>query len=57
MSDGLIVNNGGRVIAVTSTGRDMHEALAKSYRSAAQISFEGVYYRKDIGFDLNKYIS
>jgi len=57
MSDGLIVNYGGRVIAVTSTGRDMHEALAKSYRSAAQISFEGVYYRKDIGFDLNKYIS
>jgi phosphoribosylamine---glycine ligase len=44
--------NGGRVMAVTSLGRNMQEALRKSYATAEKISFEGKYYRKDIGFDL-----
>ncbi len=50
--EGLIKTNGGRVIALTSFGNDIKSALAKSFESAEQISFEGKYYRKDIGFDL-----
>jgi phosphoribosylamine--glycine ligase len=51
-NDGCIKTDGGRVIAVTSFGRKIENALKKSFESAERISFEGKYYRKDIGFDL-----
>ena len=47
-----ILTNGGRVIAVTSFGPTIHDALNTSNRNAAKIRFEGKYYRNDIGFDL-----
>ncbi|HIG32148.1 MAG TPA: phosphoribosylamine--glycine ligase [Flavobacteriales bacterium] len=50
--NGTIKTNGGRVIALTSFGETMEKALVKSFDSAEKISFEGKYYRKDIGFDL-----
>jgi len=50
--DGKILTSGGRVLAVSSSGKDMHDALKKSYRNAEVVQFEGKYFRKDIGFDL-----
>jgi phosphoribosylamine--glycine ligase len=50
--DGKILTSGGRVIAVSSWGDTKEEALQRSYRTSRQISFEGIYYRTDIGFDL-----
>ncbi|MCW0483808.1 phosphoribosylamine--glycine ligase [Gaoshiqia sediminis] len=47
-----VVTDGGRVLAISSYGSSMHEALAQSYANAEKISFEGKYYRKDLGFDL-----
>jgi phosphoribosylamine--glycine ligase len=47
-----VVTAGGRVVSVTSLGKEMIDALNQSYRSAELIEFEGVFYRKDIGFDL-----
>lgn len=46
-----IVTNGGRVLAVSSFGKDIHEAVAKSNAAIEQIDFEGKYYRKDIGYE------
>jgi len=47
-----VVTAGGRVMAVSAWGATKQEALEKSYRNAALIEFNGIYYRKDIGFDL-----
>ena len=47
-----IYTNGGRVMAITSFGETIEEALKKSYSSIEKISFENMNFRKDIGFDL-----
>jgi phosphoribosylamine--glycine ligase len=52
--DGHVLTNGGRVIAVTSYGNTMQEALKKSFENAEKIKYEGKYYRKDIGSDLKE---
>ena len=52
LADGKVVTNGGRVIAVSSFGKTMREALAQSYENVAKIHFDGMNFRRDIGFDL-----
>ncbi|MCS6933997.1 MAG: phosphoribosylamine--glycine ligase [Chitinophagales bacterium] len=46
-----IVTNGGRVLAVTSYGKSIQEAVARSNEAIAHIHFEGMYYRRDIGYE------
>ena len=49
-----VLTNGGRVMAITSFGRTIEEALSKSFDNAEKVKFDGKYYRKDIGFDLKQ---
>ncbi|HAO15450.1 MAG TPA: phosphoribosylamine--glycine ligase [Tenacibaculum sp.] len=50
--EGKVVTNGGRVMAITSFGNSIEEALDKSYRNIDKISFDKMNFRSDIGFDL-----
>lgn len=52
LKNGELVTHGGRVMAISSYGVSTDEALARSYANASKISFDGKYFRKDIGFDL-----
>jgi phosphoribosylamine--glycine ligase len=52
IKENTIVSNGGRVMAITSFGDSIEEALEKSYGSIDNIHFDKMNYRKDIGFDL-----
>ncbi len=52
LKNGTVCSDGGRVLAVSSYGKNMNEALACSYRNAQLINFEGLYFRNDLGFDL-----
>ena len=52
LADGQVVTNGGRVMAVSSFGRKMTEALQRSYMNVAKINFKDMNYRRDIGKDL-----
>jgi len=52
IKEGTIVTDGGRVLAATSLGQTRGEALQKSYEKLKAITFKGMAYRKDIGFDL-----
>ena len=47
--DGRVVTNGGRVLGVTARGDSLEQALSRAYEAMAQIQFEGIYYRHDIG--------
>lgn len=52
--NGILTTAGGRVLAVTSLGKDIENALKRSYESIEAIDFDGMYYRTDIGADLIK---
>ena len=53
-ADGKVLTDGGRVLAVTSQADDFREALKESYRNIGRIKFDGAYWRRDIGKDLEK---
>lgn len=48
-SDGVYTTSGGRVLGVTARAADLKKALARCYEAAGKISFDGMYYRTDIG--------
>ena len=48
--DGRLVTAGGRVLGVTANGRDVRDAMARAYAAAARITFDGLHYRRDIGY-------
>jgi phosphoribosylamine--glycine ligase len=52
LKDNKVLSAGGRVMAFTSFGNSMDEAIAKSYASIKKVNFDKAYYRTDIGFDL-----
>jgi phosphoribosylamine---glycine ligase len=49
LSDGRLVNQGGRVLGVTAIGDRLEDAIARAYRAVGNIQWEGAYYRTDIG--------
>ena len=51
-SDPSLVTDGGRVLGVTGIGENFEQAIALAYSALDQISFEGMYYRRDIGHHL-----
>jgi len=53
--DGNVLTDGGRVLAISGKGATLAEAREKAYEAAAQISWDGLYFRKDIGLDLLNY--
>jgi phosphoribosylamine--glycine ligase len=50
LKEGLTVTNGGRVLGVTGLGEGVQKAIERTYQAVEKISWEGVHYRKDIGF-------
>src|SRR5690606_30409808 len=52
LKEDKVLTNGGRVLAVTSYGGDFNDALETSYGNMKKLRFNGMYYRKDLGFDL-----
>jgi len=49
---GVVYTNGGRIMTITSFGKDLQSALEKSYATAKDINFDKMYYRTDLGKDL-----
>ena len=54
--NGKVLSNGGRVIAVTSRGKDLNDALKQCYKNTAIIDWHDKYFRSDLGFDLQEYL-
>ena len=52
IQDNRLVTSGGRVLAVTAEGADFDAAFAQAYQALQEIQFEGIYYRRDIGYQV-----
>ena len=53
-SNGKVVTNGGRVLSIVCQGQDFDQVFEKAYKNLKEVSFEGIYYRKDIGHQVRK---
>ena len=53
-AEGRLITSGGRVIAASSYGTDIADALARSFEAVSHVDFDGKYFRRDIGKDLMK---
>jgi phosphoribosylamine--glycine ligase len=53
--NGFVVTNGGRVLAITALANSLENAVRKSQEAARTVSYDGKYFRKDIGLDLIRY--
>lgn len=53
--EGNVLTNGGRVLGITGKGANIKEAITHAYERVSQISWDGHYYRKDIGQDILRY--
>jgi phosphoribosylamine---glycine ligase len=51
LKEGKLLTNGGRVLAITSFGKNIQEAVSSSKKVAEQVEFEGKYFRRDIGYE------
>lgn len=49
-ANGEVVTSGGRVLGATATGESLAQALGRAYEALAQIHFDGIYFRRDIGY-------
>jgi phosphoribosylamine--glycine ligase len=49
LEEGKLVTSGGRVLGVTALGKDIPDAIARTYRAVEKINWDGVHYRTDIG--------
>ena len=54
--NGKVVTSGGRVLGVVGLDSDIKGAISKVYKEIDKVSFDGVYYRNDIGGRASKYI-
>jgi phosphoribosylamine-glycine ligase len=53
-AEGNILTNGGRVLGVTATGKDLKEARANAYKATEWVNFENKYMRHDIGHAIDE---
>jgi phosphoribosylamine--glycine ligase len=51
LADQLLISNGGRVLTITALGQDLSDARSKALQAVDTISFEGKYFRRDIGYE------
>jgi len=56
LRDDAVVTTGGRVLGVTTSGDTLEQALARAYQAMAEIRFDGIYYRRDIGHRALKHL-
>ena len=50
--DGKLVTNGGRVLSIVCQEKDYDKVFEKAYRNLKEVNFKGIYYRKDIGYQV-----
>ena len=51
-SKGEFITDGGRVLSIVCQGEDFNKVFEKAYKNLEEISFDGIYYRKDIGYQV-----